>query len=39
MEKFISALENDPSLDVVIGSRFITKTETNVPFFRRLILW
>ncbi|MBC7504076.1 glycosyltransferase family 2 protein [Candidatus Gracilibacteria bacterium] len=39
MELFRSAFETDPTLDVVLGSRFITKTDTNVPFFRRVILW
>ncbi len=38
MPKFITAFEKDPSLDVVLGSRFIVKTKTNVPFFRKLVL-
>lgn len=36
---FEQAFSRDTSLDVVIGSRFIVKTRTNVPFIRRLILW
>lgn len=36
---FLSAFENDEKLDVVLGSRFITKTATNAPLLRRIILW
>ncbi len=39
MDHFIRAFEASPILDVVLGSRFIIKTNTNVPFFRRLTLW
>jgi polyprenyl-phospho-N-acetylgalactosaminyl synthase len=39
MSKFEQAFETDTSLDIVIGSRFITKTHTNVPPLRRAILW
>jgi len=39
IEQFLLAFEKDTSLDVVIGSRFIEKTDTNVPLTRRLILW
>jgi glycosyltransferase involved in cell wall biosynthesis len=39
MGKFEKAFETDSSLDIVIGSRFITKTNTNVPPLRRVILW
>lgn len=35
---FTQAFENDPTLDLVLGSRFIVKTRTNVPFFRRITL-
>lgn len=35
---FIAQFEKDPTLDLVLGSRFIVKTHTNVPFFRRLTL-
>jgi polyprenyl-phospho-N-acetylgalactosaminyl synthase len=37
--KFEKAFEKDETLDIVIGSRFITKTNTNVPLMRRIILW
>ncbi len=39
IDHFIDAFKKDESLDVVLGSRFIRKTKTNVPFARRLILW
>lgn len=39
MVNFEKAFEQDDTLDVVIGSRFITKTQTNVPLIRRCILW
>lgn len=39
MPKFIQAMEKDPTLDIVFGSRFIIKTNSNVPFFRRILLW
>jgi glycosyltransferase involved in cell wall biosynthesis len=39
MIKFEKAFEKDETLDIVIGSRFITKTNTNVPLMRRIILW
>lgn len=38
MEKFIAKFESDEAIDVVYGSRFIEKTESNVPFLRRMIL-
>lgn len=38
LPNFFRAYERDPSLDVVFGSRFIVKTNSNVPFFRRLVL-
>lgn len=37
--KFEKAFEKDENLDIVLGSRFITKTNTNVPLMRRIILW
>jgi len=37
--KFEKAFEKDETLDIVIGSRFIVKTKTNVPLMRRIILW
>lgn len=39
MPRFETAFEKDTTLNVVIGSRFITKTKTNVPPLRRAILW
>lgn len=38
MPVFIEAFEKDPTLDLVLGSRFIVKTETNVPLLRRITL-
>lgn len=37
--KFIKAFKKDNELDIVLGSRFVTKTETNVPFTRKMILY
>lgn len=39
MQGFLEYFEKDPKTDVVYGSRFIEKTNSNVPFFRRIILW
>lgn len=39
ISRFIQAFEQDPTLDIVFWSRFIEKTDSNVPFIRRLILW
>lgn len=36
---FEDAFDTDESLDIVLGSRFIEKTNTNVPLLRRMILW
>ena len=38
MPVFIEAFGKDSSLDLVLGSRFVVKTTTNVPLFRRLTL-
>jgi glycosyltransferase involved in cell wall biosynthesis len=38
IDKYITAFAKDPKLDIVFGSRFIIKTNTNVPLLRRLIL-
>ena len=35
---FVSVFDKSPTLDIVFGSRFIIKTNTNVPLLRRLIL-
>ena len=37
--KFLHYFEQHPMTDVVYGSRFIVKTNSNVPFFRRILLW
>jgi len=39
LPKFINAFEKDPNLEVVLGSRFIEKTESNIPFSRKIILY
>jgi polyprenyl-phospho-N-acetylgalactosaminyl synthase len=36
---FISVFEEHPRAEVVYGSRFITKTRSNVPLLRKIILW
>lgn len=38
LEKFIKKLESDESIEIVLGSRFIEKTHTNVSFSRKLLL-
>lgn len=38
-KKFEKELDNDKELWVVLGSRFIEKTETNIPFIRKIILF
>lgn len=38
MPGFVEAFAQDPSLDLVLGSRFIVKTNTNVPLLRRITL-
>ncbi|MDQ1343672.1 MAG: hypothetical protein QG650_392, partial [Patescibacteria group bacterium] len=35
---FMDAFKKDDALDIVLGSRFVVKTRTNVPFFRHIIL-
>jgi len=39
LENFINEFKNDKKLDIVLGSRFITKTKTNVPLLRKIILF
>ncbi len=39
MWKFLEKFEQNPTLDIVFGSRFITKTDSNVPWTRSLVLW
>lgn len=36
--KFLKAYKDEPNLQVVLGSRFITKTNTNVSLSRKIIL-
>ena len=38
MDRFIEKFESDETVDVVYGSRFIEKTNSNVPLMRKLIL-
>lgn len=35
---FLEAFEKYPKTDVIYGSRFITKTRSNVPIMRRMVL-
>ncbi len=37
--RFMYFFEKHPTIDVVFGSRFIEKTDSNVPFVRRILLW
>lgn len=39
MQTFLDFFEKYPDTQVVYGSRFITKTRSNIPYFRRIILW
>lgn len=39
LSKFIQAFEKNPHLDVIFGSRFIEKTDSNVPFIRKMTLF
>ena len=36
---FVRTFEQNREIDVVFGSRFITKTNSNVPTLRRIVLW
>ncbi|NDK08382.1 DUF2304 family protein [Candidatus Gracilibacteria bacterium] len=38
LEKFIKILDKNKDIDVVLGSRFITKTNTNIGIVRKIIL-
>lgn len=38
LEKFIKILNHNKNIDIVLGSRFITKTNTNVWLIRKIIL-
>lgn len=39
IDKFINKFEKNEDLDIVLGSRFIKKTNSNVPFLRKIILY
>ncbi len=39
MGGFLDVFEKQPELDLVFGSRFVTKTNSNVPLIRRITLW
>ena len=39
MKVFLEMLKDHPKTEVIFGSRFIIKTDSNVPFLRRIILW
>ncbi len=38
VKKFLQAFREDESLDIVLWSRFIKKTNTNISFWRKIIL-
>ncbi|MDD2693557.1 MAG: glycosyltransferase family 2 protein [Candidatus Gracilibacteria bacterium] len=39
MSEFLETFRKQPELDLIFGSRFIVKTDSNVPVMRRLTLW
>jgi polyprenyl-phospho-N-acetylgalactosaminyl synthase len=39
MQVFLETIKKHPKIQIVYGSRFITKTHSNVPKLRRIILW
>ncbi|PZM86731.1 glycosyltransferase family 2 protein [Candidatus Gracilibacteria bacterium] len=39
IKKFLDKFEQDEELGAIFGSRFLQKSETNVPFFRRIVLF
>jgi hypothetical protein len=39
VKKFFEEFKKDKDLDIVLGSRFIKKTKSNVPFFRKITLF
>lgn len=39
LNNFFNEFNKDENLDIILGSRFIEKTDTNVPFSRRIILF
>ena len=38
LEKFYNILDNKKKIQIVFGSRFIEKTNSNIPFVRRIVL-
>lgn len=38
LDNFLNVLKNNENIDVVLGSRFITKTNTNVGLIRKIVL-
>jgi len=38
LKKFYKILDENKNIDIVFGSRFIEKTNSNIPFSRRIIL-
>lgn len=39
MKNFLDFQEKNPEAKAIFGSRFITKTDSNVPFFRKITLF
>lgn len=39
MKSFENYLQKNPRAHVIFGSRFIEKTDSNVPWYRRIILF
>lgn len=39
LPKFLAIFEKDTNVDIVFGSRFIEKTNSNVPFIRKMVLF
>jgi hypothetical protein len=39
MKVFLDCLEKHPHAEVIYGSRFIEKTNSNVPWYRKITLY
>ncbi len=39
LSRFFEEFDKNKDLDIILGSRFIKKTNSNVPFFRKMILF
>ncbi len=39
LDRFFEKFEKDKKLDIVLGSRFIEKTNTNIPILRKIVLF